>query len=243
MNLSIQRHHETGEGVIAEIAKLTDTVALNFSCGKDSIAAWLAIRDHFKVVPVYHYQIPGLQFVEDALAYYEDFFGQRIVRMPNPAFHRMLNALVFQTPDRISKIMRLDFNEFDRDVTWMAAMQDAGYDPEEAWCCVGLRKSDNLTRWQAITKHGAINTNRRMFYPIFDWSKDRLFNELKAADVALPPDYLMFGRSFDGIQYQYLKPISERYPADYERILRWFPLADLELKRAEYAEKARNRIS
>jgi hypothetical protein len=41
----------------------------------------------------------------------------------------------------------------------------------------------------------------------------------------------MFGRSFDGIDYRFLEPISRLYPEDYQRILQDFPLADLELFR------------
>lgn len=43
----------------------TNAVLLSFSMGKDSIAAWLAIRDKFeRIEPYYLYLIPGLEFID-----------------------------------------------------------------------------------------------------------------------------------------------------------------------------------
>jgi hypothetical protein len=47
--------------------------------------------------------------------------------------------------------------------------------------------------------------------------------------VKLPIDYELFGRSFDGIDYRFAKPLRERLPEDYERIKFWFPLIDVEI--------------
>lgn len=55
---------------------------------------------------------------------------------------------------------------------------------------------------------------------------------ISAEGIGLPPDYEWFGRSFDGLDHRFLAPLSEHAPADYQRVLRWFPLADLELARA-----------
>jgi hypothetical protein len=55
---------------------------------------------------------------------------------------------------------------------------------------------------------------------------------ISEAGVDLPPDYALFNRSFDGLDVRILREIKRAYPADYATILRWFPLADLELARA-----------
>ena len=47
----------------------------------------------------------------------------------------------------------------------------------------------------------------------------------------------MFGRSFDGIGYQYAKPLKERFPDDYRTLLKWFPLVELDLFRFEKMEE------
>lgn len=66
---------------------------ISFSCGKDSLAAWLWLRERgIQLVPYYLYWVPGLSFVEEALAYYEEFFGTHIIRLPHPYFYRTPSA-------------------------------------------------------------------------------------------------------------------------------------------------------
>ena len=45
-----------------------------------------------------------------------------------------------------------------------------------------------------------------------DWSKDRLISEFERSGVKLPVDYDLFGRSFDGIDLQFVVPLKERAP-------------------------------
>jgi hypothetical protein len=70
--------------------------------------------------------------------------------------------------------------------------------------------------------------------PIFDWNADRVAQCFRDERITLPVDYEMFGRSFDGIDERFLRPIHDRFPEDYAKILEWFPLADLELKRMDW---------
>jgi len=44
---------------------------------------------------------------------------------------------------------------------------------------------------------------------------------------------VLSGISVDGINAQYLVPIKRNFPRDYQRILDWFPLLDMELYRLE----------
>ena len=95
----------TGLETIAEVRKRQSETLLAFSTGKDAIAAWLAIREHFdRVHPYYLYLVPGLEFVEESLAYYERFFGVKIARLPHPSVHRWLNNFTFQPPERCAVI-------------------------------------------------------------------------------------------------------------------------------------------
>ncbi len=225
-----------GSQVIAKIREQTDTVLMAFSCGKDSIGAWLECRKAFpRIVPYYMYLIPNLEFIERSIRYYEDWFGQRIIRVPHPSLYRMLNAGVFQPPERIRIIERCALADFG-----YLEMQDAirghlGLGPE-CYTASGVRATDSPARMLALRKSGAINERKRQFFPVWDWRKQRLLEEIAAAGVKLPVDYRLFGRSFDGVDYRFLAPLKERYPRDYARILEWFPLAELEIKRRQYAQ-------
>ena len=91
--------------------------------------------------------------------------------------------------------------------------------------------ADSPMRRIGIKTHGAINHNQKKFFPVYDWRKADLIAAIDDARVKLPVDYKLFGRTFDGIDYRFLKPIKEHFPRDYERIITWYPLAELELYR------------
>lgn len=225
--------YENSEQLCEQMAKECDTAILAFSTGKDSIAAWLQMRRYFKrIVPYYCYTVPGLEFVEDSLRYYEDFFGTHIFRLPHRSLARFLRYMIFQAPERVTAIESIDLpgEEFD-DAMIGEIIRDLEGLPEAAYVGTGVRMADSPMRRIGIKTHGAINHNQKRFYPVYDWKKDDLIREIDAAGVELPVDYRLFGRTFDGIDYRFLKPLKEAYPRDYERIINWFPLAELELFR------------
>jgi len=107
----------------------------------------------------------------------------------------------------------------------------------DAWVAVGTRAADSPIRLANIRRYGSANPKRRSFLPVYDWKIARLCEIIKAAGLKLPVDYRLFGRSFDGIDFRFLKPIKDNFPKDYQRILAWFPLAELEIKRREFAAR------
>ncbi len=77
--------------LLTQLAQEGNPVLLAFSRGKDSIAAWLALREHgVEVVPYHLYSIPGLTFVDESLKVFEDFFDTKIIDLPHPALYRWL---------------------------------------------------------------------------------------------------------------------------------------------------------
>ena len=222
---------ESGEQTIALMREITDTVMLAFSCGKDSIAAYLAIRDHFpKIVPYYMYLVPGLEFVEESLRYYEQIIGTKILRIPHPSLYRWLNCQVFTAPWQASVIEGAGLPDFEYFDIQEAMRQDFGLGPH-SYVATGVRAADSPIRRMSMMRHGTISHKTKQFYPVWDWRIARVWDAIKASKIALPVDYAMFGRSFDGLDYRFLAPIKERFPDDYARICEWFPLAEAELKR------------
>ncbi len=228
------KKYDSSESLLIDIAKESPESLLSFSCGKDAIAAWLAMRGKFeRIVPYYMYLIPDLEFVEESISRYEQFFDTKIYQYPNPALYRMLNAGVLQSPNRLSVIENFGFEEYDRDDVSRACIEDSGIN-ELAYTAIGNRINDNLVRRMSFNRFGAINEKRRTFWPVFDWTNDRLTKEFRKAKIKLPIDYQMFGRSFDGLNIRYLYPIKQNFPRDFQKILEWFPLADLEIFRYEH---------
>lgn len=217
----------------AGMAKECDTALLAFSTGKDSIAAWLQMRKHFKrIIPYYCYIVPELEFVEESLSYYEKFFGTKIYRYPHRSFWRLINEGTFQSPPHIQVLDETDIVEYD-DSTLNEVMRDAEKLDAGVYTGNGVRIADSPMRRISIKTHGAINHNTKTFYPVYDWKKDDLLQALRESGVKLPIDYHYFGRTFDGLDYRFLKPIKEHFPKDYQKILDFFPLAEAEIFRRE----------
>lgn len=222
----------TGPEVIERVRAETDTLLLSFSCGKDSIAGWLALRERFTIIPFYLQLIPELAFVEEALAYYEDWFGVHIHRVLHPSLYRMLNACVWQPPERLPIIEAARLPEFGYDDVSALLAEDLGL-PAPVWTATGIRAADSPNRRTAINRYGAINIRRHVCYPVWDMRKSELIALIDQHAIQLPVDYHWFGRSFDGIDYRFLAPLRDHAPDDFARILDWFPLAELELSRYE----------
>ncbi len=231
------KRHPTGKALYSKVRTHSgsDGVLLAFSRGKDSIAAALALRDHFEpVVPCFLYLVPGLSFVEESLDYFERhlFGGRHIVRLPHPVFYRWMIAYIRQPPGRMPAIDALDLPNYDFDELDAMAKMDGGL-PPEAFTATGRRVNDSVIRRMVIAKSGPINFKRKKFAAIWDWSNDQVFDAIRRAGIKLPVDYKLFGRSFDGVEAMYVLPIKRHFPEDYRRICEWFPLVEADVFRAE----------
>lgn len=228
-----QRQFPDSESLCQAIADASNGEALlAFSRGKDAIAAWLQMRKYFKhIVPLFRYCVPGgpLGFEERSLRYYEDFFETKIHRVPHPSLTRKVENLLFQAPQHCAIVENMDLpKRWDYEATNDYVRGVSGCD---AYVANGTRAVDSPLRWRTMKVHGTCNHKKREFYAVFDWRLDRLVSEISTAGVRLPVDYHLWGRTFDGIDHRFLGPLKERFPEDYERVLKWFPLADLELFR------------
>lgn len=216
------------------IAKRSNGEALlAFSAGKDSVAAWVEMKKYFhKITPIYYYMIPNMSFIEKSLEYYENFFDTRIIRLPNPAIYTLLNAGVFQTPESFKVIKQYQFPLPTRDEMIAALKEDFDIDPT-LYIGVGNRMADSPYRRMAIKRFGAIKEKSKTFYPVYDFLINDIVESIRSAGVMLPEDYHLFGKSFDGLDYRFIKPIQEYYPEDFQKIRNMFPLIDLEILRYE----------
>lgn len=216
-------------------------VLVAFSGGKDAIATELALQDAgIGTVLACLYYIPGhtpgrtLDFVEQGLTDLEDKLGKPIHRYPHPSFYRWLNNLVFQPPERCEVIEAAQLPTPTYATMWQLIRADLGL-PADTWVADGVRASDSIVRRASFTRHGIMKPKDHKVSPIADWLKGEVLDRISAAGITLPVDYAphMFGRSFDGLDYRFLKPIHDHFPDDFQRILDWFPLADLALFRAD----------
>lgn len=212
-------------------AERGSTHMLAMSRGKDALACWVVMLEHgFEVIPYHMDLIPGLSFVDESIAQLEQRFGTKIYRIPHPSLFRMLDNLVFQTPDRIELINQLDpkvptWEEIHHDIRKQSGA------PKEAMVGSGVRACDSPLRRMTFQKYGHIRAKQNTFFPVWNFRKADVMSLLARHNVTLPVEYSWFNRSFDGIDARFLVPIKLNRPDDYRKILEWFPLAELEVYR------------
>ena len=221
------------EKLCESISKITSgEVILMFSRGKDSIASYYQIKKYFhKIHLVYKYRVPELKFVQESIEYFEHKFEQKIIQIPHPAFYNQINKFLFQTPERAQLIHQMG----------LPTHQASDYDTllpidlncPKAFIATGIRLNDSPMRRMVINKHGAFNAKKRTFYPIYDWSNEDIRICLKENEIKLPIDYDLWGKSMDGLDYRFIKPLKDNLPEDYEIVKKYFPLIDLEIMRYE----------
>lgn len=149
---TVIRNQGTSLAVREKLAADGRPVLLAFSCGKDSIAAWLAMRDMgIEVVPAYLYYVPGLRFVDEELDYFEQKFQTRIKRYPHPSLYRWLNNAVFQAPERLRYIEAARLPEPSYEQMWDFIRADIGLD-KSTWCADGVRAADSIQRRGAFVR-------------------------------------------------------------------------------------------
>jgi hypothetical protein len=226
---------DSSEEIIRQVrAQSGRRTILSFSRGKDSIGAYLAIRDHFdEIVPYHLYLVPGLEFVSESIAYFEKVFGRKIIELPHPSFYRWLNNLTFQSPATGAVICAAGLPNFDYLDIHRIVCEAEDLDPDKALVASGVLAADSPMRRVSFSTHGAISHAQRQYYPVWDWNKARLLEAIEQSGIKLPIDYDLFGRTFDGLDLRFLYPIKKQRPADYRRILEWFPLVDVEIWRFE----------
>lgn len=227
-----------GQPTSAEIRKRLKAegrpVVLSCSLGKDSLAAWVALEDEgIEVVPIYYWSIPGLPMVEQNVRTIEKVFGVKIHQYPHPRWSRALNNCVFQSPAHCDVIEAANMPVYSYDDMRPYILEDLGL-PDDTWFCDGVRACDNPYRRASLTKHGLMKQTTHKASVVADWTKAEVMDAIARRGIGLPPDYELFGRSFDGLDMRFMKPLREKRPDDFAVVKKWYPFIEADEKRWEH---------
>ena len=89
-----------------------------------------------------------------------------------------------------------------------------------------------------IKRTGSIDRKRGRFYPVAYWTKREIYDYIKYKKLKLGQDSKSMGFSFKSLEGRELSMVKERFPEDYERILRVYPFAGASVERyVRYGEK------
>jgi hypothetical protein len=192
------------------------------------------LKDHFDIIPYAYYLVPKLEHIDEYLDQCEKIIG-KIYRYPSPSLYNRIATRQYQPPERITPLYELGaMPKITFDAISRCCEISSGI-PENTWTAIGVRSADSIARAGAIKAHGAWNDKRRIFYPVWDWNKARLVDEMKKHNIKLSPEYVAYGRTFDGLFMLYAIAMEKHFPKDYQRVLEFFPFVELEVFRYKKA--------
>ena len=200
---------------------ISDSVLVGFSGGKDSAACLDLCFRYFKnVKPYFMYLVPGLEFQERTLAYYEDRYKTEFLRVPHFMLSDFLRYGTYRMPDLdVPMIKTVELYNYLREISGFY------------WIAAGERVSDSIVRRAMIKQSSSVDVKRGRFYPLAYWNVNHVRSYNKQRRLPLSLENKVMGHSFRSLMYEDLKDIKEHFPNDYDRIKSMFPLVDVELKR------------
>lgn len=204
-------------------SRVTDSVIVGFSGGKDSIVTLdLCFRYFKRVQAFFMYLVPGLEFQEKMLRWYENKYKTEIIRIPHFEVSEFLKYGSFTLYDQNVDVVGItDTYEYIRQKTGIH------------WIAAGERCADSIVRNAMIKQSGSIDYKRGRFYPIAYWKKNDVMQYIKLRRLYLSPEQKKLGFSFRSLSGNELAVIKEHYPDDYKKILRVYPFAGAAVERFE----------
>lgn len=216
---------------------------LSFSGGKDSVGCYLYMKETGfwdDIQLVFYQDVPDLSFANESMAYYEKIWNTKIIQLPSPATISWMQKGIFQSPytNMVIKKYRNFLRPASLDNTDIWIREDK----KEEYCYLGtgVRMADGINRRGVILQNGGLRDKVKKFYPCFDLTDKEVYEIIKHHNVKLPYDYAVWGRSFDGEQYRFIKDLYLQLPEDYEQIKAFFPEIETVLYR--YAVKHTDKL-
>lgn len=202
-------------------SKITDSVLVGFSGGKDSVVTLDLCMKYFKnVVPYFMYLVKGLEFQEKTIRYYETKYDVEMLRVPHFMLSDFLRYGSFRMPDLDVPIIKtVDLYNYMRNETGVY------------WICAGERISDSIVRRAMIKNSGTIDSKRGRIYPVAQWNKSNIMSYLKINKLPLSLENKTLGFSFRSLMGEDMIKIKEYFPDDFEKIKRDFPLIEASIKK------------
>lgn len=213
------RIHDQTAGELIELAQKHPTVLVGYSDGKDSRALLhLASKCFPKVYAYFMYFLRDLQCVQMVLP---RSLGVSVLEYPHPLLFDSLRAGLY----RLSSVENAP--SFSTTGINDQAMKDTG----ATLVLLGHKKTDGLWRRHLKAKQYARESNIR--FPIWDWKKFEVEDYLNRHNIPIPDAYDDTSTSIN-LSAACICWLYDKWPQDYERIRKIFPLVECIIKRREW---------
>lgn len=209
-------------------SKVTDSVIVAFSGGKESIVTLDLCCKHFKNVKAFFlYIVPDLSFQEKTISWYENKYDIQITRLPHMETSQLFKYGCFRKEDYTIPIISIN------DIYKYVRLKN-----EMWWVAAGERINDSIVRRAMMKKSGSVDVQRGRFYPVINWNKREILDYIKFHKLYLGTDSRAMGHSWKGLLGEDMLFLKENLPDDYEKVLKIYPFAAGLAKRCEiYGKK------
>lgn len=202
----------------------TDAIGVAMSFGKDSLVSMdLCCSIFERIEAFYLFRIRNLDIVREWSRRVRQRFGVVVKEYPHFDLARCYRHSVLQPHwTEARKLHRIRMTDIERQFR-----SDAGID----WIAYGWRKNDSFSRAMIMRKTGGYDPSSRRVFPLRSWRRADVFEYLKARHITVPES---LGRKDQGgldFHPAALRYLQETYPEDYQRVLRDFPFAGVQLQR------------
>ena len=208
---------------VEDLARRFDSCIVSYSGGKDSrCCAELCVRAFKRVVFLHMYFVPGLQCIEDKLDFARQRWDAEIVQYPHWTVFQCLRSGVYC----FNHWKEWKLPDFKLPDVYALARQDLGIE----LVVRGGKKVDSVWRRRMLAAKG---NNKKVADPLRDWHKYEVLYYL-AANKIPDPDTEGGGITGVGLTTDAMCWLHDKYPGDYEKIVRVFPVAEAIIKRREW---------
>lgn len=196
-------------------SRISDSVIVSFSGGKDSVVTLDLCSKYFKKVHAFFmYIVPDLSFQTEMIRWAENRYNLKILQVPHFSAYEMKRDGAWCRPNPYIKVKSID--DIYADVRNY-------FDCE--WIAAGERICDSLWRRAQIKQSGSVNIKRRRFFTVADFTKADILNYIRANRLKYAPESAKLGGSFQ-LMPQKIALLKIHYPDDYAKIKAYFPFID-----------------
>lgn len=220
--MSDPEHVRSSLNLLRLVRAQTDAIGVAVSFGKDSLATLdLCCRVFPRVEGYYLFRVRGLDVVEKWARQVYDRHRVRVRMYPHFDLVRCYRNAVLQPHWRgLEKTATVKMADIEARFRASANVQ---------WLAMGWRRNDSFSRALIMRRCDGYDEKAKRVFPLRAWRRADVFDYLKARSIPLPE---ALGRKEQGgldFHPGALGALKTEHPEDWEKWLRDFPFAGLQL--------------
>lgn len=213
------------------LSRRVPSVLVSYSGGKDSLAVidlCVKVFGRDRVKAFFWFTVPDLEVCNAQLRYCRERWGVDPAQIPHWDMVKcMKEGLWCDQSPASEKIPELDLK-----LGYAYAMHVC----EAQVFATGMKDADGLPRrhFFANIRDGGNPFWNRLMHPIRDWCKKDVIDYLRANGIPVPESEPGAVTTGVGLVHDALCWLHDRHPADFQKLLKWYPYAEAAIKRREW---------